>query len=171
MWSTDSLEKTLMLGKMEGRRRRVWQRMRWLDGITDMSVSKLREIVKDRETWHAAVHQVAKSWTRPSDWATTKPGQLVFKFLDYAMFALIWRPSWIPVPPSEIIQSYLSNSTPWRTCTQCSMSSWSHFPFHPTYSWSHAFPNTWHCSFTVTFTTMINFFHCFLFGCQPYHMF
>ena len=164
--------KTLMLGKTEGRRRRGRQRMRWLVGITGMSLSKPRGIVKDRETWHAAAHWVAKSWPRLSDWASTKPGHLAFKLLDYAMFLLIWRPSWILFAPSEIIQAHCSNSTPWRTCAQCIMSSWPHSPLHPAYSWAHALPNTWNFSFTATATTMINLLLLFSFLlCQPYHMF
>ena len=75
MQRADPLEKTLMLGKIEGRRRREWQRIRWLDGITDsmdMSLSKFQELVMDREAWHDVVHMVKKSWTQRSDWTDLK---------------------------------------------------------------------------------------------------
>ena len=83
MWTANSLEKTLMLGKIEGKRRRGWQRIRWLDGITDsmeMSLSKFWEMVKDREGWCSVVHTVTKSWTWLSkmlSWGSLQESELV----------------------------------------------------------------------------------------------
>ena len=92
MWRVNSLEKTLMLGKIEGRRRRGWQRMRQLDGITDlmdMSLSKLREMAKDREAWYAAVLGVS-SGTWLSNWTTTVNDPLLNRTHDYFLKFLQW---------------------------------------------------------------------------------
>ena len=108
MWRTNSLEKSLMLGKIAGRRRRGQQRVRWLHDIThlmDMSLSKLRELLMDREAWRVAVHGVTKSWTQPSDWTERPLEALVIT--NPCLFQLLMASdtSWLVVHHSDLCLS------------------------------------------------------------------
>ena len=116
MQRVDSLKKTLMLGGIEGRRRRGWQRMRWLDGITDsmdVSVSELWELVMDREAWRAVIHRVAKIWTWLSDWTElnwTSQSKVV-PYLKQCLLTLIIILSFIPsfiIEVHEVLVTILS---------------------------------------------------------------
>ena len=137
MGRVDSLEKTLMLGGIGGRRRRGWQRMRWLNGITDsmdLSLSELQELVMNREAWHAAIHGVTKSWTQLSNWTepfgiTSLYPERLFKSISCSVGTLAI--CWVFVLPAN---SFISPSF-WK----------SHFPGKRIFDQSFLLSAFWIC--------------------------